>query len=83
MNTVIHLNRCVCVSSLCPFRFVEVDRNTGIHEMRQVEPQDVYPVHVLTDDPSGLQGSCLFFSERVDVREQVRAPLTLEEVQTR
>ncbi|KAK9981877.1 hypothetical protein ABG768_001400 [Culter alburnus] len=64
-------------------RFVEVDRNTGIHEMRQVEPQDVYPVHVLTDDPSGLQGSCLFFSERVDVSEQVRAPLTLEEVQTR
>ncbi|ROJ26351.1 General transcription factor 3C polypeptide 1 [Anabarilius grahami] len=64
-------------------RFVEVDRNTGIHEMRQVEPQDVYPVRVLTDDPSGLQGSCLFFSERVDVSEQVRAPLPLEEVQTR
>ncbi|KAK7165565.1 hypothetical protein R3I93_005585 [Phoxinus phoxinus] len=64
-------------------RFVEVDRNTGIHEMRQVEAQDVYPVCVLTDDPRGLQGSCVFFSERLDVCEQIRAPLTLEEVQTR
>ncbi|KAG1960129.1 general transcription factor 3C polypeptide 1 [Pimephales promelas] len=64
-------------------RFVEVDRNTGIHEMRQVEAQDAYPVCVLTEDPRGLQGSCVFFNERVDVCEQIRAPLTLEEVQTR
>ncbi|XP_077094311.1 general transcription factor 3C polypeptide 1 isoform X3 [Siphateles boraxobius] len=64
-------------------RFVEVDRNTGIHEMRQAEAQDVYPVCVLTDDPGGLQGSCVFFSERLDVSEEIRAPLTLEEVQAR
>lgn len=70
---------CVCVCG----RFVEVDRNTGIHEMRQADAQDAYPVCVLTDDPRGLQGSCVFFSERLDVCEQIRAPLTLEEVQTR
>ncbi|KAK2909570.1 hypothetical protein Q8A67_005407 [Cirrhinus molitorella] len=69
-------------------RFVEVDRNTGIHEMRQVEPQDVYPVSVVTDDPAGVQGSCVFFRERVDVSDQIRsadlrALLTLEQVQTR
>lgn len=73
---------------LCLFRFVEVDRNTGIHEMRQAEPQDVYPVSVVTDDPTGVQGSCLFFKERVDVSDQIRsadlrALLTLEQVQTR
>ncbi|XP_067296540.1 general transcription factor 3C polypeptide 1 isoform X3 [Pseudorasbora parva] len=64
-------------------RFVEVDRNTGIHEMREADPLDVYPVCVLTDDPSGLQGSCVFFSTRQDVSEQIRAPLALEEAQTR
>uniref|UniRef100_A0A8C2F277 General transcription factor IIIC subunit 1 n=1 Tax=Cyprinus carpio TaxID=7962 RepID=A0A8C2F277_CYPCA len=62
-------------------RFVEVDRDTGIHEMQEAEPLDVYPVSVVTEDPGGVQGSCQFFREREDVSEQIRsadlgAPLT-------
>uniref|UniRef100_A0A8C2F2K1 General transcription factor IIIC subunit 1 n=1 Tax=Cyprinus carpio TaxID=7962 RepID=A0A8C2F2K1_CYPCA len=69
-------------------RFVEVDRDTGIHEMQEAEPLDVYPVSVVTEDPGGVQGSCQFFREREDVSEQIRsadlgAPLTLEQVQSR
>ncbi|XP_026121047.1 general transcription factor 3C polypeptide 1 [Carassius auratus] len=69
-------------------RFVEVDRDTGIHEMQEADPVDVYPVSVVTEDPAGVQGSCLFFSEREDVSDQIRsadpgAPLTLEQVQSR
>ncbi|XP_058624400.1 general transcription factor 3C polypeptide 1-like [Onychostoma macrolepis] len=63
-------------------RFVEVDRDTGIQELRGVEPQEVYPVSVVAD-AAGVQGSCVFFRERVDVSADVRAPLTLEQVQSR
>ncbi|XP_073716207.1 general transcription factor 3C polypeptide 1 isoform X4 [Misgurnus anguillicaudatus] len=68
-------------------RFVEVDPNTGIHKTRQVDPEDPYPVNVVTDDPSGIQGSCLFYKERTDVTEQIRttelkALMTLDQTQT-
>ncbi|XP_056587821.1 general transcription factor 3C polypeptide 1 [Triplophysa dalaica] len=67
-------------------RFVEVDRNTGIHEMRLPESEDPYPVSVVTDDPSGVQGSCVFYRERVDVTDDVRTSdlrtlVTLEQAQ--
>ncbi|XP_016329030.1 general transcription factor 3C polypeptide 1-like [Sinocyclocheilus anshuiensis] len=67
-------------------RFVEVDRDTGIQELRELreaEPLEVYPVSVVTG-VAGVQGSCRLFRERVDVSEQTRsAELTLEQVQSR
>lgn len=63
-------------------RFMDVDRDTGIQQQREVELQEVYPVSVVTD-AAGVQGSCVLFRERVDVSADVRAPLTLEQVQSR
>ncbi|CAM9741808.1 unnamed protein product [Lampetra planeri] len=49
---------------------------------------DIYPVHMLLDDPAGMQGSCRYYGERTCVTELVRSrdlqPLcTLEEVEKR
>ncbi|TRY86133.1 hypothetical protein DNTS_030204, partial [Danionella cerebrum] len=67
-----------------------VDRDTGIsaaYSCNQTEP-DVYPVSVISEDPGGLQGSCMFFREREEVSEQIRNPhmkplVTLQEAQER
>ncbi len=59
-----------------------MDRDTGIQQQREVELEEVYPVSVVTD-AAGVQGSCVLFRERVDVSADVRAPLTLEQVQSR
>ncbi len=59
-----------------------MDRDTGIQRQREVELQEVYPVSVVTD-ADGVQGSCVFFRERVDVSADVRAPLTLDQAQSR
>ncbi|XP_051982502.1 general transcription factor 3C polypeptide 1-like isoform X3 [Xyrauchen texanus] len=69
-------------------RFVEVDHNTGIHKMLEADPEDVYPMSVVTDDPDGIQGSCLYYRERTDITDQIRtaelkALVTLEQAQTR
>ncbi|XP_051560417.1 general transcription factor 3C polypeptide 1-like isoform X3 [Myxocyprinus asiaticus] len=69
-------------------RFVEVDHNTGIHEMLEADPDDVYPLSVVTDDPDGIQGSCLYYKERTDITDRIRtaelkALVTLEQAQTR
>ncbi|XP_043108861.1 general transcription factor 3C polypeptide 1 [Puntigrus tetrazona] len=64
-------------------RFVEVDRDTGIQKQRGSEQQEVYPVSVVLDE-AGVQGSCVFFRERVDVSEQIRSSdLTLEQTRSR
>ncbi|XP_046898267.1 general transcription factor 3C polypeptide 1-like [Hypomesus transpacificus] len=66
-------------------RFADIDPNTGIQVAQQFDGiSDVYPVHVLVDDPSGVQGSCLYYQERKDVTGDVRTAdltprITLEE----
>ncbi|XP_053550449.1 general transcription factor 3C polypeptide 1 isoform X2 [Bombina bombina] len=33
---------------------------------------DIYPVHIISDNKDGLQGSCQYFKERVSVTEHIR-----------
>ncbi|OXB54906.1 hypothetical protein ASZ78_011268 [Callipepla squamata] len=55
-------------------RYEEIDLETGILETKRdpVPLDDIYPVHMVLDDKDGLQGSCQYFKERVDVTDQIR-----------
>lgn len=56
------------------FRYEEIDLETGILETKR-DPtplDDVYPVHMVLDDPDGIQGSCQYFKGRLDITDQVR-----------
>lgn len=58
----------------CCLRYEEIDLETGILETKRdpVPLEDIYPVHMLLDDSSGLQGSCQYYGERVDITDQIR-----------
>ncbi|NXL90567.1 TF3C1 factor, partial [Alectura lathami] len=55
-------------------RYEEIDLETGILETKRdpVPLEDIYPVHMVLDDRDGIQGSCQYFKERVDVTDQIR-----------
>ncbi|KAK3530680.1 hypothetical protein QTP86_031897, partial [Hemibagrus guttatus] len=55
-------------------RFLEIDPETGIQELRGVPQQneDVYPASVVLDDPGGNQGSCFYYRERKDMNSLIR-----------
>uniref|UniRef100_F7CWX1 Ral transcription factor IIIC subunit 1 n=1 Tax=Ornithorhynchus anatinus TaxID=9258 RepID=F7CWX1_ORNAN len=55
-------------------RYEEIDLETGILESRRdpVPPEDVYPVCMILDHKDGIQGSCQYFNERVDITDQIR-----------
>ncbi|OXB74520.1 UNVERIFIED_CONTAM: hypothetical protein H355_001902 [Colinus virginianus] len=55
-------------------RYEEIDLETGILETKRdpLPLDDIYPVHMVLDDKDGLQGSCQYFKERVDVTDQIR-----------
>ncbi|XP_043945407.1 general transcription factor 3C polypeptide 1 [Protopterus annectens] len=56
------------------FRYEEIDIETGILETKR-DPAplfDIYPIHMVQDNKDGLQGSCRFFNERVNICNQVR-----------
>ncbi|XP_030315833.1 general transcription factor 3C polypeptide 1 isoform X2 [Calypte anna] len=55
-------------------RYEEIDLETGILESKK-DPspsEDIYPVHMVLDNKDGIQGSCQYFRERVDITGQVR-----------
>ncbi|XP_060715992.1 general transcription factor 3C polypeptide 1-like [Tachysurus vachellii] len=67
-------------------RFLEIDPETGIQELRGVpQPnEDVYPASAVLDDPGGIQGSCFYYRERKDINNLIRTEthtprLTLQE----
>ncbi|XP_053132773.1 general transcription factor 3C polypeptide 1 isoform X3 [Hemicordylus capensis] len=55
-------------------RYEEIDLETGILETKRdpVPLDDIYPVHMVLDDSNGVQGSCQYFKERLDITDQVR-----------
>ncbi|XP_053220047.1 general transcription factor 3C polypeptide 1 isoform X3 [Podarcis raffonei] len=55
-------------------RYEEIDLETGILETKRdpVPLDDIYPVHMILDHPEGIQGSCQYFKERLDVTDLVR-----------
>ncbi|KAM9179444.1 general transcription factor 3C polypeptide 1 [Mergus octosetaceus] len=55
-------------------RYEEIDLETGILETKRdpVPLDDIYPVHMVLDNKDGIQGSCRYFKERVDITDQVR-----------
>ncbi|XP_055770149.1 general transcription factor 3C polypeptide 1-like isoform X2 [Salvelinus fontinalis] len=53
-------------------RFADIDPDTGIQEASCWDRVDSYPVQVLLDDKSGIQGSCVFFKERRNVTPLIR-----------
>uniref|UniRef100_A0A8D2KVN9 General transcription factor IIIC subunit 1 n=1 Tax=Varanus komodoensis TaxID=61221 RepID=A0A8D2KVN9_VARKO len=55
-------------------RYEEIDLETGILETKRdpVPLEDIYPVHMLLDNSEGIQGSCQYFNERLDITDQVR-----------
>uniref|UniRef100_A0A8C0BDF6 General transcription factor IIIC subunit 1 n=1 Tax=Buteo japonicus TaxID=224669 RepID=A0A8C0BDF6_9AVES len=70
-------------SSLCSFsgalqvllrRYEEIDLETGILETKRdpVPSDDIYPVHMILDNKDGIQGSCQYFKERIDITDQIR-----------
>ncbi|XP_072204819.1 general transcription factor 3C polypeptide 1 isoform X2 [Excalfactoria chinensis] len=55
-------------------QYEEIDLETGILETKRdpMPLDDIYPVHMILDDKDGLQGSCQYFKERVDITDQIR-----------
>ncbi|NXJ68836.1 TF3C1 factor, partial [Rostratula benghalensis] len=55
-------------------RYEEIDLETGILETKRdpVPADDIYPVHMILDNKDGIQGSCQYFKERVDITDQIR-----------
>ncbi|KAM9372419.1 general transcription factor 3C polypeptide 1 [Phaethornis superciliosus] len=55
-------------------RYEEIDLETGILEAKKdpVPSDDAYPVHMILDNKDGIQGSCQYFKERVDITDQIR-----------
>ncbi|XP_054851434.1 general transcription factor 3C polypeptide 1 isoform X2 [Eublepharis macularius] len=55
-------------------RYEEIDLETGILETKRdpVPLDDIYPVHMVLDNNDGIQGSCQYFKERLDITDQVR-----------
>ncbi|NXS07405.1 TF3C1 factor, partial [Neodrepanis coruscans] len=55
-------------------RYEEIDLETGILETKRdpVASDDIYPVHMILDNKDGIQGSCQYYKERVDVTDQIR-----------
>ncbi|KGL90760.1 General transcription factor 3C polypeptide 1, partial [Charadrius vociferus] len=56
------------------FSYEEIDLETGILETKRdpVPSDDIYPVHMILDNKDGIQGSCQYFKERVDITDQIR-----------
>ncbi|NXI91835.1 TF3C1 factor, partial [Psophia crepitans] len=54
--------------------YEEIDLETGILETKRdpVPSDDIYPVHMILDNKDGIQGSCQYFKERVDITDQIR-----------
>ncbi|KAI5091211.1 general transcription factor 3C polypeptide 1 isoform X2 [Silurus meridionalis] len=70
-------------------RFLEIDPETGIQELRGIleKKQDIYPVSVVQEDPGGIQGSCLYHRERKELNKLIRTEthtsrVTLQEAHT-
>ncbi|NXJ27927.1 TF3C1 factor, partial [Dicrurus megarhynchus] len=55
-------------------RYEEIDLETGILESKRdpVSSDDIYPIHMILDNKDGIQGSCQYFKERVDITDQIR-----------
>uniref|UniRef100_A0A8K9X699 B-block binding subunit of TFIIIC domain-containing protein n=1 Tax=Oncorhynchus mykiss TaxID=8022 RepID=A0A8K9X699_ONCMY len=53
-------------------RFADIDPDTGIQEASHWDRVDSYPVQILLEDKSGIQGSCVFFNERRNVTPIIR-----------
>uniref|UniRef100_A0A8C7I506 B-block binding subunit of TFIIIC domain-containing protein n=1 Tax=Oncorhynchus kisutch TaxID=8019 RepID=A0A8C7I506_ONCKI len=53
-------------------RFADIDPDTGIQEASHWDRVDSYPVQILLEDKSGIQGSCVFFKERRNVTPIIR-----------
>ncbi|NXT02834.1 TF3C1 factor, partial [Jacana jacana] len=54
--------------------YEEIDLETGILETKRdpIPSDDIYPVHMVLDNKDGIQGSCQYFKERVDITDQIR-----------
>ncbi|XP_071427563.1 general transcription factor 3C polypeptide 1 isoform X1 [Pithys albifrons albifrons] len=54
--------------------YEEIDLETGILEAKRgvAASDDIYPVHMILDNKDGIQGSCQYFKERVDITDQIR-----------
>ncbi|NWR84499.1 TF3C1 factor, partial [Furnarius figulus] len=54
--------------------YEEIDHETGILETKRdlAASEDIYPVHMILDNKDGIQGSCQYFKERVDITDQIR-----------
>lgn len=57
------------------FRYEEIDLETGVVETKRdpATADDIYPVHMILDNKDGIQGSCQYFKERVDITAQIRS----------
>ncbi|RLW01586.1 hypothetical protein DV515_00008012 [Chloebia gouldiae] len=55
-------------------RYEEIDLETGILETKRdpISSDDIYPIHMILDNKDGIQGSCQYFKERVDITDQIR-----------
>lgn len=56
-------------------RFKDIDPETGIETTQKFcdARKDVYPIKIILENKSGIQGSCALFKERTDITKHVRS----------
>ncbi|XP_023257018.1 general transcription factor 3C polypeptide 1 isoform X3 [Seriola lalandi dorsalis] len=56
-------------------RFKENDPEAGTETAQKFpeKKKDVYPVHIILENKDGIQGSCAFFIDRIDITKHVRS----------
>ncbi|XP_028307045.1 general transcription factor 3C polypeptide 1 [Gouania willdenowi] len=66
-------------------RYKVVDQDSNVEIEEPTVGVDIYPIKIIPENKDGLQGSCVFFKERIDITKHVRSKnlvplLNLEEV---
>ncbi|KAM9314246.1 general transcription factor 3C polypeptide 1 [Pholidichthys leucotaenia] len=56
-------------------RFDSIDKDTGteITDSFSSTKKDIYPIHVVPEHKDGIQGSCAYFKERINITKQIRS----------
>ena len=50
----------------------------GLLWLQDEQPEDIYPICVIKDDPDGIMGSCLDCHTRKDITDNVRDHVAMD-----
>ncbi|XP_068100737.1 general transcription factor 3C polypeptide 1 [Hyperolius riggenbachi] len=61
-------------------RYEGSEWDPSVLKAKELNTEEIYPVHIINENKNGIQGSCQFFKQRILVSELVRKePLTCED----